>query len=260
MRIRAFSYIVGLALSGAMASSAFGTVIASDSFSYSAGAAAGQSGGTGFGANAYTGTANITSPGLTFSGLQSSGNKVSTTSTSGSPNQGIFRILSASQGGVANSSIFISVLASSDATLPNYAGLSLFNGGTEELFIGKVSSTNNWGVAQSTIAGNSGIAATTTPAFLVAQIAYGANPATPTVNLWVNPTPGGTLGTPNQTATADAIVFDRIRIQSGDQPFNFDEVRIGTTYPDVSPVPEPAAAGFLGCLALGMLRRRHRRS
>ena len=57
------------------------------------------------------------------------------------------------------------------------------------------------------------------------------------------------------------VILSNIRLSfdnSAGQTNEFDELRIGTTFPDVAPVPEPAAASLLalGALLAGIRRRR----
>ena len=103
--------------------------------------------------------------------------------------------------------------------------------------------------------------ASTSTTFLVYRITFGT--LNDTIDLFVNPTLGGALpAAPNATlTTADNTffpnAFNRIRVQSGDQAFTVDELRIGQSFADVAPVPEPSATlALLGAGALFMGRRR----
>jgi hypothetical protein len=261
-RLRAMGIVVvglGAAFSAANAQ---GALTVYDSFSYPAGSATGDTGGTGFN-GAYTGTGNIVAPGLTYPNLLTAGN----TFTTASNNNGAFRLLATPIDTNTGGPLYISFLASlPQAAVPNYGGLSLYSGGTttEELFLGKPSNTNNYGYDVSGVAGGTGTngpTASTTPALLVYRLTFSA--AGETLNAYYNPTPGAAEpAVPGNTFVIPegsfAATLTAIRLQSGDQPINFDEVRMGTTFADVTPVPEPASAGLLagvGALVLGRRRR-----
>jgi hypothetical protein len=86
-----------------------------------------------------------------------------------------------------------------------------------------------------------------------------ANPYT-TANLWVNPvytssgTPNATLtqGGSGLTTSLSSFGFRSANLDTGDKVY-YDTLRIGTTWADVVPVPEPATfiAGALLVLPFG---------
>ena len=94
-------------------------------------------------------------------------------------------------------------------------------------------------------------------------------------NLYVNPDPssfGGAAPAPTvtaQTTTGGDYSGTNIRsfiFRQGNTLSNVnpavviaDELRVGTSYADVTPVPEPASAAALGIAALAVLGRRRRR-
>jgi hypothetical protein len=102
---------------------------------------------------------------------------------------------------------------------------------------------------------------------------YTFNPGTDddTCNLWVNPDPA-TLGTAEPPTPGiqdvgagrfDATDISKIILLCNAQlgPYTVDELRIGTRWQDVTPVPEPSTAGQLllaGAAALLMRARRPR--
>jgi hypothetical protein len=101
-------------------------------------------------------------------------------------------------------------------------------------------------------------------------VGYTFNPSTSddAVSLWVNPTPGGSLPTPDvsfvQSAGTDATGLQVVgfKAQSVATTGNwiFDSLRVGTSWGDVVPlaVPEPStvALGGLAIAALVAFRRR----
>ena len=242
---------------------AFGQAVVSDSFTGPTGSAIGTGGGTGFGGN-YTGSGgNVASPGLTYPGLQTSGNRFDT----GGNNNGAFRALGSPISTDAGT-IFVGFLTAATGGIPGYAGLSFYSGGqaNEELFLGKPSNTTNYGFDVSGVSAlNSATApASTTPTLLVYRLTF--TPTGDKIDLFVNPTPGGALpATPTLTFDIPEETFEptftSIRLQSGNGdfggvPFSFDELRGGLSFADVAPVPEPTALGVLAMAGLLTLRRR----
>jgi len=235
-----------------------------DEFTGSPGPITGTGGGTGFGANNYSGAGNIVSPGLTFPGLLTAGNAFSTAGS----NNGAFRTLGAPINTDAGTVYIAFLTAATNGTAPDYAGLSLFSNGqnTEEIFLGKPFQVNNYGFDVSNVnAQNSPTAPVrTAPSLLVYRLTF--TPAGDKIDFFANPTPGTALpATPTLTFNIPegelADTLTSIRMQSGEgagtaTPFLFDELRGGGSFADVAPVPEPAALGLLGAAGLLALRRR----
>lgn len=242
----------------AVAAPAQAAILFGDSFDYTAGSAiTSANGGTGFN-GAYTGVGSITGPGQTYAGITSAGNTFSTNGSDG----GAIRLLTTPLS-TDNAVFFVRFLASNTTTAPQYAGLSFFSGGSEELFLGKTFEAPNYGFEISGVANaQSASPVSATPTLLVYRLSFG--PVNDTIDLFVNP--GSSLpGTPNATLTTAANVafpaaFDRIRLQSGNNAptFRFDEIRVATTAAEVLPIPEPGSTGLLvgGIALLGSLRRR----
>ncbi|HZZ73549.1 MAG TPA: PEP-CTERM sorting domain-containing protein [Pirellulales bacterium] len=240
------------------------SLIAYDSFSYTAGAGglANQNGDTGWSTTWGGGTNNVVSPGLTFT---SNGNTLATAGNSAETaggNIGNFRTLSTAMN---SGTVYISLLAKFDSGTvgSSYAGVSLFSAGGEKQFIGQPNVNSFWGLD-----GASGHTLTTVPVdgtthLFVFEINYGAGAGgSDLVSLFVDPTPG--LAAPDVgaaiTANASPEAFDTLRIQAGgDEKIAFDEIRVATDYasavPLAAPVPEPAtltlaALGLIGLLAV----------
>lgn len=266
-----FAGILGLASTQA-------AVIAYEGFEYEASENGlnNASGGTGW-ANNWSAVNNDTvTPGLNY---YSGGNQLITSDGAARldvANGGNFRSFAPAYATAAGT-YWISFLSQ----VPNgtsYAGLSLFNSSNQEmLFLGDTSGFTTWGMqthgAGSTIFG-SGLGVNNL-AFIVARIDFNVSGDTDNVRMWVNP--GLTTQPLDGSATAadldismnngNAMTFDRIRIQQGVGSDNawFDEIRIGTTWADVSPfeespfvLPEPGTAGLfiVGALLYRSMRAR----
>lgn len=248
--------IAGLSL---FAHPARAALIASDSFDYSAGAGtlANQNGGAGWSGTWGAGTNNVVAPGLTFSkngsALPASGNS----SETAGGNIGNFRSL---PGAISSGTVYVSLLAKLDAGTPGnaYAGVSLFNGGSENLFIGQPNGAAIWGLDQATGPQSTGVAEDATTHLFVVQIDYGAGSnGNDRVRMYVDPTPGLTspdIAPAIDVSTTRSASFNQVRIQSGANQVAFDELRVTTDY--ASAVPEPASAGLAILAALALCARR----
>jgi hypothetical protein len=108
--------------------------------------------------------------------------------------------------------------------------------------------------------------------FVVASYETVAGAQNDIARLWINPSPStfadaafSPVTTPptvidNTTATGTDIgVFSILLRQSPTPDLSLDELRVGTTWADVTPIPEPAALGAIGLCGLGLLTRQRRR-
>jgi hypothetical protein len=254
--IPVLTLVAGLWASPATATA---SIIASETFSYSAGSLGTASGDTGWTTNWAGGSTNVTSPGLAFSGI-GSGLKL----TTNNDNNGAFRSLAPQ--GTDGTTVWLGYLVSGTGApvAAGYEGLSLFQDGTENLFTGKRSNQTVWGVERSGgSSGDSLMTADTATHYLVYKIEFGAGTTAGNekITMWMDPTPG--LANPDNTAVATLtdvtnFTFNRVRIQSGNgASFNADEVRLGTTFADV---PEPASAVTLLVGGAALLARRRRKA
>lgn len=241
------------------------SLLISEPFDYSTGNLAGQTGGIGFTGNWTTvgdaGAATVQTSSLAYSTLATSGNK-----TYVSPNvaaSGASRTFSNMNSGT----VYMSFLLNQDEGTRFFA-LRLYDGVAQNLLIGRGTAGTSWilgntiGVAQDT-----GVAATLDTTFLmVLRIDFNASGANERLRLYVNPT----LGTEPLTAQVDGTTtssfqLNRLDIAGGQTGGGntvskgwFDEIRFGTTFADVTPVPEPATWALLslGGIAGLFLRRR----
>ncbi len=235
------------------------TPIASDSFNYTAGSLGTSNGGSGAWTSTWAGgSSNVTSPGLTLNGVGSAANNKVTTNND---NNGAFR--SVPSQGTDGTTVWLGYLTSGTGApvAAGYAGVSLFQDSTENVFTGKRSAQTTLGVERSGgTGGDSTAAADTATHFLVYRIDFGAGTTAGNekITMFVDPSPGQAPNVSAAVTLTDVtnFTFNRIRIQSGNgSSFNVDEVMLGTTFADV---PEPAAAGLLGLGGLGLLARRRK--
>lgn len=226
---------------------------------YPAGDLTGNNGGSGWN-GAYTDSGNSTiveTTGLTYLNLQTTGGK-SRTNDGGGVTTINFRNLNAIYGDDETETWISFVGRRNGATATNlFAGVSLYNSngtGTadgEVSFASTTAGTVLWRVldlggaasTNSTVAINSD-----TNYFLLARIIWNtpdltlAGPTTAgndAVYLYVNPTIGGAApSTASASAARNVTItnFDKIRIAGQNAvDFSFDEIRIGSTFADVTP-------------------------
>ncbi|MDF3128651.1 PEP-CTERM sorting domain-containing protein [Kiritimatiellaeota bacterium B1221] len=194
----------------------------------------------------------------------------------------------------AGEAIYLSFLIQINSPLDpfNYGNLSLFNssspsGGTLRLGWGTSDhNTNKMGFSISdrnaNFSGSEGAdLAKTSESYDIADTTYlivagynrGVDAASSSVSLWVNPTNLGDNTAPAATVTLSDIVswshgamdtWDSLRYASngsGSAPssgFSLDEIRVGTTWADVTPIPEPSTL-FLSLGALLSIVLLHKR-
>ena len=106
--------------------------------------------------------------------------------------------------------------------------------------------------AQAATAGTGSALTIGTTYFIVEEIDLTAK----TASLWINPTPGAAA--PAATASLSGITATSIdnvgfKAQSGTGTFLVDNLLIGTTWADVTPIPEPATFALAGLGVLGLL-------
>ena len=254
---------------GAMALSSSADLLVSESFDYptlsDGDIIDGASGGTGWsGSWGNIGVDYYRNSGLTFPGdnIDVAGGHLETRSFSAVN----FRSLDSAYG-TDGSTLWLRFLIERDDTdaegNSGWTGLSLFQDGSENLFIGKRFDNGFWGIERP-----GGAAANTTvsinnagPAMMLVRIAFQSGAEA--VDLWAlnsaAPENEIDLGAASATISATDFTFDRMRIGSGSNVYNYDEIFMGETYSDILPavVPEPSSLALL--LVAGALLKRWRR-
>ena len=247
--------VVFLAVAGLTASQASATLLTYEGFNYTVGNNIdNQNGGTGWdanwgqflgGASSYTSVAgSLADPTST---LATSGNHVDTAGTFGG------RYNAFPGYGANGTTAFFSILMRPDsaAAASGFFGLQLFNNtGQGDLFIGKNGSGPNYGLEHGSTDVFSSVAATVSQTvFLVVRADYTSG--NDTFRLYVNPTSGTEPGTADATVTYNIGTQNGLGLNAGGAT-SFDEIRIGTTFADVTPslVPEP---GTLSLVAVGLV-------
>ncbi len=97
--------------------------------------------------------------------------------------------------------------------------------------------------------------------FTVVHINFGTFANDGSVDVYLNPTPGGALGAPLRSVSGLNLPATNglVMLGYGNGATAFDEIRFGTTYAEVSAIPEPSTFLLLGAAGLVMVIRRKRR-
>ena len=209
--------------------------------------------------NWFSGSANtvISTGSLSYGPLLTGGNQANLDNSGSS----IFRAFDTTFGG-DGSDLWISFLIVGTA---DNTGISLFQVGAENNFMGAGGGSGqtiglqnpniNTGVAVGPATHFYAIRLNMTPAGVGTHTIY-VDPAFSSLGNGAAPT-GGVTGSGTQ---AD-FTWDRIRLgdfNGSNTATRFDEFRMGNTWADVSPVPEPSTFGLLALMTVGMAARRRR--
>ena len=204
-------------------------LLVSEPFLYDAGSLAGRNGGTGWTSAWDNGANNVVAPGLTMPEVAVSGNRANVTTAS-------FRALPSR---LPNGTWWVSFLAQSTNPGSEWGGVSFFDGGTEQLFMGQRFGSSVWGME------GSGKGALTTKAsgnvsLIVVRLVLrdGSDDAT----MWIDPVDSSEPSAGNGSALAafGELNPDRVRLGSG-TTMRIDELRIGQTYTSVVSFTSTAA-------------------
>lgn len=253
--------------------SAQATLLVYEGFNYAPAPLNGQNGGTGWtGAwgNASSSGTQIVGSGLTYTGLETSGNATQWNVNTGSAS----RAFDGSSSGVSGTTTWFSLLflpadnlTSSDyrALFFNTAAASSTRGIGVEFRNGQIA-TRMMGT-EGSFGGSFSVNATN---LVVGSFTFNGFSTNSTLSLWLNPTNFSSLGTPTVTGTRLLNNVDMnfsstsslyLRSQNGGPSvITYDEIRIGTTAASVLPVPEPSAVFLLGAAGLLLCLRRFRSS
>lgn len=220
----------------AAAGSANAAQLAYDGFDYAAGSSlTGKTGPIGFSSAyaAFGAGMNVTSPGLTYTGVTVTGNKLDLAGT----NTGAYGVLTNSPETVGTTLYFSYLMQVTSGT--GFAGVSLFQGGTETLYTGNRndSGSNFIGIDPKGGTAVNSTASSANLSLLVYRVDFAASSAT--IRLYVNPTSATEPASASATVTKTAaLTYDRIRIGSNGNTGSIDEFRLGQTFADVT-IPPP---------------------
>jgi len=259
-----------------------GALLVYEGFEYTAGTSiAGQAGGIGFGSNTWTETE--TTPGnldtmgtgsLSYGSLTANGNRLqlNTPTATGNSDQRNFTAQSGSNYPVMWAGFLINVQAASLSSITNgylqlrpnsgsgvgaYLGVFTDGGGNKVFGIG--SNQSGFTTAFSSVS-----LALNTTYFLAARVTWNLSGAE-TIDLFVNPNLDGSGLTPAISTAALSITLDRfarVGLVGGTTgtTWNYDEFRLGQSFAEIAPVPEPSTAMLLGwTVAFSFLWKRLRR-
>jgi hypothetical protein len=247
--------------------SAQATLLFSDGFNYNSGSALGGQINPGNSATWTGGNAGLTvgSGNLTYAGLQDlGGNELSI--SNGSPGSTEIQFANQTSGQIYYSFLFnpTAVDSANNYFTAMNPGTTTPGGSADAIDAyyyasGKIELRAN---AQSATAGTGPVLTLNTTYLIVEEIDLTAK----TASLWVNPdssTFGGTAPTATAslsslTATAIDDVGFKTQTAAGG-PYLVDNLLIGTTWADVTPVPEPASFALAGLGMLGLVFARRMR-
>lgn len=143
-----------------------------------------------------------------------------------------------------------------------FAGVNLYQGGTERVLLGKNSYGGAADDANWMISANGQLGVVSTSSFATIgtavvrfNLAAGAGGS---ANLWIGTgvAPVDVLGAPNVTLTGLTLSGISAIAMRGDTTFSVDDIRFGENYVDVNAVPEPGTGLLAFGASLLLLRRR----
>jgi len=292
MKTQKILSITGLVLG--LVSTASAAVLTTESFNYTAGAVTGQTGGTGWRtpvasfpwATAGT-TGTVTTTGLTYTAINAAYTAFAPAGGAGNFG-GAFRnarLLAIDTGGVYETATLRGAgnfIGGSTVTGELWGsflvGASVWGTGSGPQMLFNLGSTAGTGTQASIRQTGAGSAisltdgsgnnfgtgsiatsslSTTVPNLIVFRYVFNGT-SDDTMSVWLNPTAAS--DTASITATQANFVLNQPELRSVNANGNlvFDEVRFGTTFLDVVPIPEPSSYALAGLGALGLVLRRRR--
>jgi len=171
---------------------------------------------------------------LTFGSLLTTGNSLVNTDQFGGSSREFPTI--------NTGTIWFSWLQSNDAATTRAARVDFMNGGSLKFGIGqnKDEANTNFRIYN---AARTSVATTAISTDGIHLVAGSLNLATGALTLYINPTGLGVGGTPSSAATATvnlgAMELGQFGLGTGDSNFIFDELRVGTSWAEVSPTSGP---------------------
>lgn len=236
--------LLGLACGLAVGFKSTAALIVHEPFDYPAGNLTSLNGGTGWPA-AWTNTGNgtVVSPGLAYDDIWNQ--LLSSSNACGMNTVANPRDLPGTYGS-AGQTIYVSFIGRVDSAFA--AGLSLNNGNAFGCRIGRVTQPT-WQVADLTgVVIDSGLPSTQT-SLLVVRLDFAAS--TVTLRLYVNPPLAAEPATPTGSATRPTFTFNRVHVLgSGANVRLIDEIRLGTTWADVTPHAPAPLQCYVGNVSL----------
>lgn len=259
-RRKAPRIVANCALIAALMTCAQASVIMTESFNYTPGTDGlnGQNGGTGWGGTWNNGGFDTVAPGLTYAGLTTSGNASSNTGGQ------TFRHLFATT--PSTGTVFISFLLNQPAA--DYANMGFFRTGSEVMSFGDTYNgggpSANYSMYFGGVAGLSGYLGSsaniaTGTQFLVLELDLTTANQTG-IYLYLNPSTSATTLDHSSAilsaSSTESVTFDEIRLENSS--VRMDELRIGTTYGDITQIPEAGSATLAALAGLLVFRRKSR--
>ncbi|MBA7520678.1 hypothetical protein ES705_12774 [subsurface metagenome] len=228
---------------GALPALAQSTPIAEDSFDYPAGNLGGQGSATDPGwLGVWSGDVSVLSGG-SLAYIDSGGKRLVTAGNRVRASGFSFRELETPLENSTYSEVWISFVIDDFDYGIQWAGISLYNGGQELLFMGKLGSSENLGVHEYEWPNSQRFPTSETlsgPVFFVVRLRF--NESSTEWTYWLNPNLDETPKDSKAVATHSHHFMSRVtRIRiAGEVPVEFDELRIGTDYSSVAPYLKPA--------------------
>lgn len=234
-----------------------------EGFDYAAGSLAGQTGGTGFSSAWDSGT--VVADGLTYTDAH--GKQLIVSGGAYGASAGTrFRDISDVLDGTASRTYWLTYLLRPDATgSSRWGGLSIFNHTSENLFTGDITSGTvnpHRYRLQSYSPGSRTVTTSQNPPhwvvgqtdFIVVRLDLSSTADSDSIRLWVNPLLETAPDNDNALLSLTGCNVLATRIRMGHNfDVTMDELRFGTSWGAVAPIPEPGTLLFLALTTGGAL-------